>query len=122
MPPEPSADIAERKRTEEAREWLADVGEASGDAIIGKTLDGTITSRNRRAEKVFGYSSSEALGKSMRMLLPPERANEEADILARIGRGELLDHFETARARKDGKEIDVSATISPVRNRNGTIV
>jgi PAS domain S-box-containing protein len=120
--PEPSADIAEHKRTEEAREWLAAVVESSDDAIIGKTLDGTITSWNRGAEKVFGYSSSEAVGKSMRMLLPPGRANEESDILARIGRGERLDHFETVRVRKDGKEIDISATISPVKNRSGMIV
>jgi PAS domain S-box-containing protein len=115
-------DVTERKRAEEVRDRLAAVVDSSDDAIISKTLDGTITNWNRGAQKLFGYSSSEALGRPMRMLLPPERANEESDILARIGRGEYVDHFETVRVRKDGKNIDVSATISPIRDSSGAIV
>ena len=115
-------DITERKRAEEVRERLAAVVESSDDAIIGKTLDGVITTWNHGAEKVFGYSSSEAVGKPMQMLVPPERANEEPDILARIGRGESVEHFETVRVRKDGKGIDVSVTISPIRDSSGAIV
>jgi PAS domain S-box-containing protein len=115
-------DVTERKRAEEARERLAAVVESSDDAIIGKTLDGTITSWNPGAEKVFGYSASEAVGKPMGMLVPPERIREESDILARIGRGECVDHFETVRVRRDGKTIDVSATVSPIKDRSGAIV
>ncbi|HKN71710.1 MAG TPA: PAS domain S-box protein [Terriglobales bacterium] len=116
------ADITERKRAEEVRERLAAVVESSDDAIIGKTLDGVITTWNHGAEKVFGYSASEAVGKPMQMLVPPERANEEADILARVERGESVEHFETVRVRKDGKGIDVSVTISPIRDSSGAIV
>src|ERR1019366_4405987 len=92
------------------------------DAIVGKTLNGTITAWNRGAEKLFGYSSSEALGESLQMLLPEERANEESDILARIARGENVEHFETVRVRNDGKNVDVSVTISPIRDSGGAIV
>jgi PAS domain S-box-containing protein len=116
------ADITERKRVEEVRERLAAVVESSDDAIIGKTLEGTITAWNRGAEKVFGYSTSEAVGRPMLMLLPPERRDEEADILARIGRGESVEHFETVRIRKDGARINVSATISPIRDGSGAVV
>jgi PAS domain S-box-containing protein len=116
------ADITERKRVEELRERLAAVVESSDDAIITKTLDGTITAWNRGAEKVFGYSADEAVGQSIRMLMPPGRMGEESEILARIGRGESVDHFETTRIRKDGKRIEVSATISPIRDAMGTIV
>ena len=115
-------EVAERKWMEEVRGHLASVVESSDDAIISKTLDGTITSWNPGAKKLFGYSSAEALGKSMRILLPPERAHEENDILARIGRGEGVEHLETVRVRKGGKKIAVSVTISPIRDRNGTIV
>ena len=115
-------DITERKREEEIRGRLAAVVESSDDAIIGKTLDGTITSWNPGAVKLFGYSAAEAVGKSMRMLLPPERANEETEILTRIGRGEAVDHFETVRLRKDGQKIDISATISPIKNSQGAVV
>jgi len=116
------ADITERKRGEEVRERLAAVVESSDDAIIGKTLDGTITAWNHGAENVFGYSATEAIGKSMRMLIPPERASEERDILARVGRGQSVEHFDTVRVRKDGKRIEVSATISPIKDSSGAIV
>jgi PAS domain S-box-containing protein len=115
-------DITERKLSDEVRERLAAVVESSEDAIITKTLDGTITAWNRGAEKVFGYSSVEAIGNPMRMLFPEERANDESDILTQIGRGQSVEHFETVRIRKDGKKIDISATISPIRDSNGTIV
>jgi PAS domain S-box-containing protein len=115
-------DVTERKRAEEVRERLAAVLESSDDAIIGKTLDGTITTWNPGAENLFGYSASEAVGQPIQMLLPPERASEESDILGRIRRGERLDHFETVRVQKDGKRIDVSVTISPIRDRSGAII
>jgi PAS domain S-box-containing protein len=115
-------DITERKRAEEIRERLAAVVDSSDDAIIGKDLDGTINAWNRGAEKVFGYSTAEALGKPMLMLFPPDRVNEESGILARIQRGESVEHFETIRVRKDGTTIDVSVTISPIRDCNGAIV
>ena len=105
-------------RTEQAEivaTRLAAIVESSDDAIISKTLDGIITSWNRGAEKVFGYSAPEAIGKPMLMLIPPGRTNEEPEILARIRRGEKVDHFETIRVRKDGKLIDISATISPLK-------
>jgi PAS domain S-box-containing protein len=101
---------------------LAAVVESSDDAIISKTLDGTITGWNRGAEKVFGYSPVEAVGKPMAMLIPPEQAEEESRILALIRGGESVDHFDTVRVRKDGQKIDVSVTISPVRDSTGTIV
>jgi PAS domain S-box-containing protein len=115
-------DVTERKRAEAARERLAAVVDSSDDAIIGKDLDGTITAWNHGAERLFGYTSSEALGRPILMLLPTERASEEADILARIRRGENLEHFETVRVRKDGKRIEVSVTISPIKDVGGAIV
>ena len=116
------ADITERKRAEEGRERLAAIVDSSDDAIISKDLNGTINAWNRGAEKVFGYSASEAVGKPMLMLFPPELGSEESDILARIRRGESFEHFETARMRKDGKSIDVSVTISPIRDSRGRVV
>jgi two-component system cell cycle sensor histidine kinase/response regulator CckA len=115
-------DITDRMRAEELRERLAAVVESCEDAVIGKSLDGTITAWNPGAEHLFGYSASEAVGKPIEMLLPPERANEESAILARIKCGERLEHFETVRLQKDGKRVDVSVTISPIRDRRGTIV
>ena len=116
------SDITERKRANEIREHLAAVVESSDDAIIGKDLHGMITAWNRGAEKVFGYSAAEMLGQPMLRLFPPDRVEEEADILARIQRGESVDHFEAVRVRKDGTRIDVSATISPIHDDNGVIV
>jgi PAS domain S-box-containing protein len=101
---------------------LAAIVESSDDAIISKDLNGTIISWNRAAERMFGYSESEAIGRPIRMLIPPERQLEEDDVLARIGAGDIVDHFETVRVRKDGSRIDVSLTMSPIRDRDGTIV
>ena len=116
------ADITERKRAEEMRERLAAVVDSSDDAIISKTLGGIINTWNRGAERVFGYSAAEIIGKPMLMLIPPERAHEERSILERVARGESVEHFETVRVRKDGTKIDISATISPVKDSTGTIV
>jgi len=113
---------AGQMKAEETRERLAAIVESSDDAIISNSLDGTIIAWNRGAEKVFGYSSAEAVGKPMQMLIPPERDNEEPEILARIARGESLEHFETIRVRKDCTYIDTSVTISPIRNSSGVMV
>jgi PAS domain S-box-containing protein len=115
-------DITERVQAGKVREHLAAVVDSSDDAIISKDLNGIINAWNHGAEKVFGYSAAEAVGKPMLMLFPPERVKEEADILARIARGESVEHFETVRIRKGGERIDVSVTISPIRDSNGTIV
>jgi PAS domain S-box-containing protein len=116
------AEIAVRKRVEETRERLAVIVDSSDDAIITKTLEGIITAWNRGAERIFGYTVSEAVGRPMLMLLPPERIEEETDILARIGQGSNVEHFETVRVCKDGTRIDVSVTISPIRDGDGTVV
>ncbi len=116
------ADITARKVAEEARTRLSDIVRSSSDAIIGKSLDGIITSWNSGAEKVFGYTEDEAVGKSMLMLFPPERVYEEAEILARVTRDETVPHFETQRVRKDGQLIDVSVTISPVHDSEGRVI
>jgi PAS domain S-box-containing protein len=106
----------------EASAHLAAIVESSDDAIISKTLEGDILTWNSGAERMFGYSAQEAQGKKMMMLIPPERSAEEPDVLARIARGERVAHLETLRRRKDGRHIDVSVTISPVRDRQGKIV
>jgi PAS domain S-box-containing protein len=116
------SEIVERTRAQELAERLAAVVESSDDAIISKTLDGTITAWNKAAEYLFGYTAAEAIGRSMRTLYPPKRSDEETEILKRIGRGESVDHYETVRVRKDGKLIDVSVSISPIRNRDGVIL
>jgi PAS domain S-box-containing protein len=116
------ADITARKAAEEARSRLSGIVRSSSDAIIGKTLDGIITSWNGGAEKIFGYTEAEAVGHSMRMVFPPDRLDEENEILARIARDETVSHFETKRLRKDGRLIDVSVTISPVQDGEGRII
>jgi len=116
------ADITERKQAEAERARLAAIVNSSDDAIIGKTLEGIITSWNPGAAKMFGYPAAEAVGKPMLMLFPPERVQEEVDILARIARGEIVEHFETIRVTKSGKRLNVSATISPIKDDNGRII
>ncbi|PZR75886.1 MAG: hypothetical protein DLM73_04100 [Chthoniobacterales bacterium] len=115
-------DITARKRTEEMQLRLTAIVNSSDDAIIGKTLEGIITSWNPGAEKLFGYSAAEALGQQMLMLFPPERVAEEPEILARIARGESMRHFETVRVGKDGKRIDVSVTLSPIIDSDHKII
>jgi PAS domain S-box-containing protein len=114
--------IPELERADRAQRLLAAIVESSDDAIISKDLNGIITSWNRGAERVFGYAAVEAIGRSILLIVPPERNGEEAVILAKIRSGEPVDHIETVRRRKDGSSIDISLTISPIRDRHGTIV
>jgi len=116
------ADITERKHAEEAALRLAAIVSCSDDAIIGKTLEGIITTWNPGAEKMFGYPAIEAIGQPMLMLFPPEDAAQEAEILMRIGRGQFVKHFDTVRVRKDGTRINVSVTISPVTDHEEKFV
>jgi PAS domain S-box-containing protein len=100
---------------------LAAIVESSDDAIISKDLNGIIQTWNRGAERVFGYTAEEAVGKPVTILIPPERIDEEPGILARIRRGERIDHYETVRRRKDGCLIDISLTVSPIRDGDGRV-
>ena len=115
-------DIGERKTAENERAYLAAIIESSDDAIISKDLNGIVTSWNRAAETIFGYTADEMVGQHILRLFPPDRLAEEDLILGRIRRGEKVDHFETVRRRKDGTEIDVSLTISPVHDESGRII
>jgi PAS domain S-box-containing protein len=102
--------------------WLASIVESSDDAIVSKNLDGIITSWNRGAERVFGYTAEEAIGEPITLVIPQGRQDEERAILTRIRRGERIEHFETERQRKQGSLIVVSLTVSPVKNAEGKIV
>jgi PAS domain S-box-containing protein len=113
---------AELRESEQRLRWLASIVESSDDAIVSKNLDGIITSWNRGAERVFGYSGSEAIGQPITLVIPEDRQNEEREILTRIRRGERIDHFETVRQGKHGSLIVVSLTVSPVKDANGKIV
>ncbi len=112
----------ERKETGQSLSRLVAIVEFSDDAIIGKTLDGIITSWNKGAERIFLYSADEMIGKEMRALSPPERMDEETEILRKVSRGENIDHFETVRVRKDGTRIYVSTTVSPIKDSAGAII
>jgi PAS domain S-box-containing protein len=115
-------DVTEGKRAVELQLRMAAVVESSDDAIVSKTLDGIITTWNAGAERMFGYLADEVLGRHITILFPPDRVQEEAIILERLRRGERIEHYETRRLRKDGTPIDVSITISPIKDRNGRIV
>jgi PAS domain S-box-containing protein len=115
-------DITERRAAEQSRAWLAAVVQSSDDAVVSKTLEGIITSWNRGAEQLFGYSAQEIIGKPITTIVPPELHGEERDILARLRRGERLEHFDTVRLTKDGRRVDISLTVSPVRDEHGMIV
>ena len=115
-------DIAERKRNEAAAQHYAAIVESSDDAILSKDINGVITSWNDGAQRLFGYTSEEAVGKPVTLLIPVERHDEEPRILERIRRGERIDHYETVRQRKDGSLVDISLTVSPVRDRSGNII
>jgi len=126
-------DITDRKDTEQAlrdsqaqaqeiRSGLAAIVESSDDAIISKTLEGVITTWNHGAERIFGYTADEVIGKPVTLLIPPNQIDEEPAILQKLRCGERIDHYETVRMRKDGTLLDVSLTVSPVKDLNGTII
>lgn len=119
---ETNRDITGAKQAGEVQNRLAAIVESSDDAIVSKGLDGIITSWNKAAERVFGYTANEAIGQPIFLIIPADRKDEEKDILARIGRGERIDHFQTVRRRKDGTLLDVSVTISPVRDASGRLI
>ena len=115
-------DITERKEIERSKAHLAAIVESSDDAIISKDLDGTITSWNRGAEKIFGYRPEEVIGQSITILLPAHLQAEESGILENIKKGRAVEHFETVRQRKDGSFVSISLTVSPIRNEAGEII
>ena len=115
-------DITERKKAERATGLLAAIVDSSDDAIVSKNLDGTITSWNEAAERMFGYSAREAVGQHTTLIIPPDRRSEETDILERLKRGERIEHCQTVRLRKDGAPLDISLTISPVKDAAGRVV
>ncbi len=115
-------DITDRKQAEEATAHLAAIVASSDDAIISKNLDGIIQSWNKSAEHMFGYTAEEAIGKHITLIVPEDRRDEEKKILARLRRGERIDHFQTVRRRKDGSTLDLSLTISPVRDSAGRVI
>ncbi|MEH2182414.1 sensor histidine kinase [Nostoc sp.] len=110
------------EQAEEALFRLAAIVESSEDAIISKTLDGIIVSWNLGAERIFGYKGKEVLGQHVTILIPPDRINEETQIIQKLRQGERVEHFETVRQHKDGTLIDISLTISPIKNSTGTII
>jgi PAS domain S-box-containing protein len=115
-------DVTEQKQAERSTSHLAAIVDSSDDAIISKRLDGTITSWNQSAERLYGYKAEEAIGQHITLIVPWERRSEEEDILRRLAEGERVDHFATERKRKDGATVDVSLTISPIRDAAGRII
>jgi PAS domain S-box-containing protein len=114
-------DITDRKRNEQSAQHFAAIVESSDDAIVSKDLNGTIISWNKGAERLFGYTAEEMVGRPIILLIPEERLDEEPSIISRIRRGERIDHYETIRRRKDGSLIEISLTVSPVKDSNGRI-
>lgn len=115
-------DVTDKKRADEAQARLAAIVESSEDAIASKTLEGIITSWNKGAERLFGYTAEEAVGQSITLIVPPERRDEEFAILDRLRRGERVEHFETIRQTKGGHLIDISLTVSPLRDSAGRVI
>jgi len=115
-------DISEHQRAERVARRLAAIVESSDDAIVSKDLNGIIETWNKGAERLFGYLAAEVIGKSITIIIPPERQHEEVSILDRIRRGQPIDHFETQRRRKDGSLVDISLSISPVTDEAGKII
>lgn len=115
-------DISERKRANEKQAVLAAIVETSDDAIVSKTLQGVITSWNKAAEKMFGYSEVEAVGKHITLIIPPERLDEESYIIGEIIKGNKIDHFHTIRRAKDGRLIPISVSVSPITDETGKVV
>ena len=117
-----AAERRERRRAEREARDLAAIVASSDDAIVGKTLGGTVTSWNAGAERLYGYAAGDIVGRSISTLISPDRPDEEADLLGRVARGERVEHFETERVRKDGTRVHVSVTLSPVRDDAGRVV
>ena len=115
-------DITDRKRADIHAQRLASIVELSDDAIVSKDLNGIITSWNGGAEQPFGYKPDEVLGKPITILIPADRIDEEPEIIERVRRGERVDHYDTVRRRKDGSLIDISLTVSPLKDADGRIV
>lgn len=115
-------DITERKNIDEKNRHFTAIVQSSDDAIISKTLDGIITSWNAGAERIFGYTSQEMIGTPILRIIPGDRLDEEPQILERLKRGERIDHFETKRVTKNGRLLDISLSISPVKNSKGVII
>ena len=109
-------------RVRDPQAWLAAIVESSDDAIVGKTLDSVIHSWNAAATRMFGYEPDEIIGQSVLRLFPPELQHEEAEIIGRLSRGERVEHYETTRLRKDGSRVEVSLSVSPIRDRTGAII
>lgn len=117
-----NTNMQSRKKMDSMYRKLAEIVDSSNDGIISKNLHGIVTSWNKGAEHIFGYTAKEMIGKPISILFPPDRINEEYDILQRIAQGEKIEHFETIRKRKDGKPINISATISPLKNAKNEII
>ncbi|HVC30993.1 MAG TPA: PAS domain S-box protein, partial [Steroidobacteraceae bacterium] len=115
-------DVTHERLAEGARAHLAAIVESSDDAIVSKSADGTIRSWNRAAERLFGHAAEEAVGQPITLIIPPDRIDEEDQILGRLRRGERVDHFETVRVSKSGRRIHVALTISPIRDGSGVVV
>ena len=115
-------DITERKQAEDVRARLAAIVESSDDAMISKTLDGIITTWNKGAERLLGYTAEEAIGRNITLIIPVDRLQEEAEILEQLRHDERIEHFETVRKRKDGSMLEVSLTISPLKDSSGRVV
>lgn len=115
-------DITQRKRTEEANARLAAIVDSSDDAIVAKTLDGIITSWNRSAERMFGYTEAEAVGRHISLIVPDDRRREQKDVLERLRNGEAIQHFETVRRTKDGRLLTISLTVSPIKDSRGRTI
>jgi PAS domain S-box-containing protein len=115
-------EVVQRTRAEHDLRRLGAIIESNEDAIISKNLDGVIMTWNSGAERLFGYTAAEAIGRPVTMLIPPERIDEEPGIIARIRRGERIEHYDTVRRRKDGSAVDISLTVSPIKDADGTII
>ena len=126
QPPKDSGDLkvnwSKEHSPELAASWLSAIIDSAEDAIVTKTLEGTITSWNRGAERMFGYTADEALGQPVTILIPPDHIDEEPEIIRRLRNGERIEHYETVRVRKDGTLIDISLTVSPIRDKNNEII
>jgi len=115
-------DLADRARADSESARLAAIVASSDDAIVSKTLDGKVTSWNAGATRIFGYEADEMIGQSILRIIPPELREEEVEIVARLARGERIDHFDTVRVAKDGRRLNISLTVSPLRDRSGRVV